>query len=163
MRGVTKTKYCGLEVFIFQSTRLMRGVTPYVTVDFYNTLFQSTRLMRGVTIVMLKLGQIAVYFNPHASCEAWPKRNIRKSTQHKFQSTRLMRGVTNACVIRWECRSISIHTPHARRDYRFKRSRICRFEFQSTRLMRGVTPQAFWFWGGGGTFQSTRLMRGVTV
>ena len=82
-----------------------------------------------------------LYFNPHASCEAWltgwtctapsltfqSTRLMRGVTNVKsemvlsniFQSTRLMRGVTKYTIdTEAMTESISIHTPHARRDFR---------------------------------------------
>ena len=100
-----------------------------------------------------------------------------------FQSTRLMRGVTNRQAVPIINNFISIHTPHARRDYRTSESEAFYdisihtpharrdpvyhakqrliYQFQSTRLMRGVTL-SWVHWPMRYLFQSTRLMRGVT-
>ena len=72
MRGVTYQKIYPWDSFLFQLTRLMRGVTP--PTGGRNPpagLFQLTRLMRGVT-----------------QGTAAAERSAR------FQLTRLMRGVT---------------------------------------------------------------------
>ena len=82
-------------IHLFQSTRLMRGVTACLALTGRRlTAFQSTRLMRGVTGVYHWFGWEIRHFNPHASCEAWPNVYISSSFKILFQSTRLMRGVT---------------------------------------------------------------------
>ena len=94
MRGVTRYR-SRTSRFIrrFQSTRLMRGVTAFATRYDNGKIFQSTRLMRGVTVFIFRI------FMPPG-----------------FQSTRLMRGVTYARYSSDNQTEISIHTPHARRD-----------------------------------------------
>ena len=60
-------------------------------------------------------------------------------TSFPFQSTRPMRGATLAC--RWSASDyrISIHAPHAGRDFEYGRTTKCSASFQSTRPMRGAT------------------------
>ena len=102
-----------------------------------------------------------------------------------FQLTRLMRGVTTGTAARRSDRSISTHTPHARRDtsdFKVKQQQpyisthtpharrdysigaiwSLQRAFQLTRLMRGVTT-VFLSHTHQVKFQLTRLMRGVTV
>ena len=123
----------------FQLTRLMRGVTAAVrSRTIFILTFQLTRLMRGVTVRCN---------HPCGNCA--------------FQLTRLMRGVTATSFTLRVNRSISTHTPHARRDLfhvvkvqllvisthtpHARRDRsdflgsISSYAFQLTRLMRGVT------------------------
>ena len=58
----------------FQLTRLMRGVTRISAQRIITHIFQLTRLMRGVTSLNVAHWHLVVYFNSHASCEAWHKR-----------------------------------------------------------------------------------------
>ena len=81
---------------------------------------------------------------------------------YEFQSTRLMRGVTGISHSPFVISTISIHTPHARRDIVQPVFLAQPFQFQSTRLMRGVTPSLS-ITITNMIFQSTRLMRGVTI
>ena len=110
-----------LELFVFQLTRLMRGVTQFI--DFFLSelsLFQLTRLMRGVTLfdTTISNGLKISTHTPHAR---------RDSTScpflivfPKFQLTRLMRGVTAG-----------------------RKADQSKQKFQLTRLMRGVTFSHF--------------------
>ena len=50
-----------------------------------------------------------------------------------------MRGVTKLCGVSYSYLNISIHTPHARRDFKDYGNFTVKDTFQSTRLMRGVT------------------------
>ena len=61
------------------------------------------------------------------------------SAPKKFQSTRPMRGATSTDHGGHEPRHISIHAPHAGRDYYDKLFDVECPEFQSTRPMRGAT------------------------
>ena len=58
------------EVFKFQLTRLMRGVTFTTFGAFAYHEFQLTRLMRGVTSARCFMRYANINFNSHASCEA---------------------------------------------------------------------------------------------
>ena len=100
-----------------------------------------------------------------------------------FQSTRPVRGATGGGIVRCASTPVSIHAPHAGRDFRIHPARVCnrRFNprapcgarhsvlsstcalclFQSTRPVRGATC------GTGAPslkveFQSTRPVRGAT-
>ena len=145
----------------FQSTRPMRGATQQIHRDPGHFRFQSTRPMRGATVRQMSISA--------------------KTTI--FQSTRPMRGATNGDPLLGVWILISIHAPHAGRDFGFiinlqfrkyfnprapcgaRRSRAILaasvVSFQSTRPMRGATiflafiRKTF-------TFQSTRPMRGAT-
>ena len=102
---------------VFQSTRPMRGATQYNEAAASYFVFQSTRPMRGAT---------AVYNAMLTTC--------------KFQSTRPMRGATGKLVVYDEAHmEISIHAPHAGRDWDGIVPGDITVKFQSTRPMRGAT------------------------
>ena len=56
-------------------------------------------------------------FNPRAPCGARRRSQGGRSSKRKFQSTRPMRGATRRNAEREPSRRISIHAPHAGRDY----------------------------------------------
>ena len=87
-------------LFRFQSTRPMRGATGLFILIWASVIFQSTRPMRGATC--LRHGTII--------------------TMMAFQSTRPMRGATNHWKEFNGENTISIHAPHAGRDFRAKPS-----------------------------------------
>ena len=62
-----------------------------------------------------------------------------KYSEFPFQSTRPMRGATQDLVVKDRARHISIHAPHAGRDYRVGGLQLWQCSFQSTRPMRGAT------------------------
>ena len=80
----------------------------------------------------------------------------------EFLLTRLMRGVTGGRRYGVRGFVISTHTPHARRDQRWKCCRYTKRKFLLTRLMRGVTFHAAVI-RRLCKFLLTRLMRGVTA
>ena len=127
----------------------------------------------------------SAYFNPRAPCGARQQLAADHGKLQAFQSTRPMRGATSLKVRELALRQISIHAPHAGRDwgdgYGWHISNL----FQSTRPMRGATscsprlqmgrsdfnPRApcgarhFWHKIARSflpLFQSTRPMRGAT-
>ena len=102
---------------VFQSTRPMRGATQQkITFEEYLCEFQSTRPMRGATQNLLIT-----------------------SSPVTFQSTRPMRGATVLSSIPGYQLIISIHAPHAGRDFVTLGDTIANDVFQSTRPMRGAT------------------------
>ena len=90
----------------FQSTLLMRGETMMRIIISMIVLFQSTLLMRGET-----------------------SRSGTRAPSLTFQSTLLMRGETikELSIIRRN--RISIHSPHARRDWMISARSISRSHF----------------------------------
>ena len=106
----------------------------------HEILFQSTRPMRGATTAEHRPSTSQSYFNPRAPCGARrfrlanaikhllfqstrPMRGATPMQQpmaqpvQQFQSTRPMRGATFAKSTSWPRFDISIHAPHAGRDY----------------------------------------------
>ena len=169
---------------LFQSTRPMRGATwETCAYTARYVIFQSTRPMRGATLIADLLDVLYDNFNPRAPCGARPRpwrsqcsaeyfnprapcgaRRIlkwRMTLKDEFQSTRPMRGATRCLVLRHRKEGISIHAPHAGRDFldlepSFHISisihaphagrdrsamgkRSLKEKFQSTRPMRGAT------------------------
>ena len=139
----------------------MRGETSCNRGNANNVWFQSTLLMRGETLGYFIIRSNTINFNPLSSCEE--RRSARRwfYDKFKFQSTLLMRGETNSTndsikpvrfqstlLMRGETVSltsfgcplfISIHSPHARRDYFWSLALNSSMLFQSTLLMRGET------------------------
>ena len=72
--------------------------------------------MRGVTFLLMRNQKSILYFNSHASCEAWLTSRECARSESLFQLTRLMRGVTKSFKHKNTPLHISTHTPHARRD-----------------------------------------------
>ena len=79
--------------------------------------FQSTRPMRGGTAWLPVVSEHRGHFNPPAPCGAglWPK-DWGKGLAI-FQSTRPMRGGTRQVIRNVQRIHISIHPPHAGRDF----------------------------------------------
>ena len=96
MRGVTGITHRICPLCSFQSTRLMRGVTKrHFSTHIFPTHFQSTRLMRGVTCLSVAASVLSFLISihtPHARRDIWRKNHA-------------------------DTKNISIHTPHARRDF----------------------------------------------
>ena len=92
-------------------------------------IFQSTRPMRGATTTLLSGGGSTSYFNPRAPCGARLFAKPMMALSLEFQSTRPMRGATPIYLIVAGCHAISIHAPHAGRDWnvRFLVSSSCDF------------------------------------
>ena len=130
----------------FQSTPLMRGETKVAALKICHKRFQSTPLMRGETFSQSPYARRLPHFNPLPSCEG--RHSDLAADKLEF---------------------ISIHSPHARGDFRAmavmnapmdfnplpscegRRKaaalKICHKRFQSTPLMRGETRaklQRFW-------------------
>ena len=95
MRGATKNAFRRADGKQFQSTRPMRGATWAEDVNGKHIQFQSTRPMRGATPTAPTPSLSRSYFNPRAPCGARPG-----PTGHRA-------GVGG----------ISIHAPHAGRDF----------------------------------------------
>ena len=162
MRGATTALAAVGKWFTFQSTRPMRGATfsPVSwrsgSSDFNprapcgarqqlqkgvtcSRLFQSTRPMRGATTRAKIIRITGTNFNPRAPCGARLPAGWPSSAANRFQSTRPMRGATPRS---WPCSwppTISIHAPHAGRDYGQVVAAQQQLQFQSTRPMRGAT------------------------
>ena len=79
-------------------------------------IFQSTRPMRGATLILAWTSAIITHFNPRAPCGARPGGMLTSSTVGIFQSTRPMRGATSEVAELTKSETISIHAPHAGRD-----------------------------------------------
>ena len=104
-------------VSMFQSTRPMRGATD-------DTPPRQQR--RAVSIHAPHAGrddrtgilrQSSARFNPRAPCGARPHRSSDSRGRMRFQSTRPMRGATCSRYCCAQERGVSIHAPHAGRDY----------------------------------------------
>ncbi len=125
-------------------------------------------------------------FNPRAPCRARHVEEMGAAVDMVFQSTRPMRGATRPTAPRQSPRRVSIHAPHAGRDWAEVGDIVGFGKFQSTRPMRGATagrsplatprcgvsihaPHAGRDAGGAAGcpgrpwFQSTRPVRGATV
>ena len=142
MRGATFCPDCGAEEAYFISIH-----APHAGRD--------TRLPQP--------RDIKINFNPRAPCGARPLDAHQVCQSFVFQSTRPMRGATNVLVRRVPVSSISIHAPHAGRDFRVNRASKVFRVFQSTRPMRGATLILVISHRLRHQFQSTRPMRGATV
>ena len=123
---------------LFQSMRPARGATFTASGSFSAGIFQSTHPSRGAT---------------------WDLKS--RSTATVFQSTRPMRGATLHAATLAHFGRISIHAPHAGRDFSQISCWAISFRFQSTRPMRGATRMMM-AERGVFSFQSTRPMRGAT-
>ena len=107
-----------LSIFLFQSTRPMRGATTNQQNTHSQQEFQSTRPMRGATTPCggsSSLFSISIHA-PHAGRDG------------------LLQGLRGP-------RRISIHAPHAGRDWPGTAWAMRRPIFQSTRPMRGATVE----------------------
>ena len=113
---------------------------PVIKQYFGANAFQSTRPMRGATVEGDTDEDALIHFNPRAPCGARrvvsPKatvditfqstRPMRGATNEwdyadgwvLFQSTRPMRGATRYADGHYAINQISIHAPHAGRDFR---------------------------------------------
>ena len=125
-------------VWVFQSTRPMRGATIVSNFVGSTMRFQSTRPMRGATLsrrIRVQTFQVSIHapragrdpvspqapppsrcFNPRAPCGARPPSVRCLSSPRRFQSTRPVRGAT--VLTPWQTASSA---------------------FQSTRPVRGAT------------------------
>ena len=125
-------------LILFQSTLLMWGETKYIRCCLIFMLFQSTLLMWGETssgIVHPSQTLISIHsphvrrdvfspdgklvhldFNPLSSCEERPTGLVIVRSLTLFQSTLLMWGETASKPDDVAFISISIHSPHVRRD-----------------------------------------------
>ena len=116
----------------------MRGATTRRAAAPSIPTFQSTRPMRGATA----FGSLIF-------------------VDLRFQSTRPMRGATAGCGRQGRHRPISIHAPHAGRDFTMLISNRSTLHFNPRApcgARRQIDNRACEFW----TFQSTRPMRGAT-
>ena len=101
--------------------------------------FQSTRPMRGGTWTSWRRTMGFQDFNPPAPCGAGPAEMSPPFPYTEFQSTRPMRGGTLGGGILDNTLGISIHPPHAGRDWKQTTKMAWDKKFQSTRPMRGGT------------------------
>ena len=83
-----------------------------------NAKFQSTPLMRGETRRRNTQNPYFLNFNPLPSCEGRLECSTSSSAVSEFQSTPLMRGETPRAGGKPQRTAISIHSPHARGDFR---------------------------------------------
>ena len=128
---------------IFQSTRPMRGATASTAVCASTEEFQSTRPMRGATCGFHLRNHFRRDFNPRAPCGArrFPPPRILPRFPISIHAPHAGRDYGFARQHRRK--TISIHAPHAGRDVSRRRG-FCRgFQFQSTRPMRGATSAAW--------------------
>ena len=79
--------------------------------------FQSTRPMRGATPHRGYLCCPNFFFNPRAPCGARQWMLVAFLSICMFQSTRPMRGATRCCLEQAAAAVVSIHAPHAGRDF----------------------------------------------
>ena len=145
--------------------------------------FQSTRPMRGATSSRSLRISASRNFNPRAPCGARPKQNRWGGKQAEFQSTRPMRGATIRVDHSTVDGKISIHAPHAGRDFPNRKTFWCKdisihaphagrdlpltgidhqpIDF-NPRAPCGARPTDMAFPDVSKIFQSTRPMRGAT-
>ena len=102
---------------VFQSTRPVWGATDGTHAVLLHRSFQSTRPVWGATSNALIDIWLAWNFNPRAPCGARPLTISTVQPAKKFQSTRPMRGATSPVADARRGKAISIHAPHAGRDY----------------------------------------------
>ena len=145
----------------FQSTRPMRGATGNLAKSGGDRQRFNPRAPCGARL--RNVGRRPIYnsFNPRAPCGARRVRCQGQSGTGMFQSTRPMRGATREIRNLFEIEQfqstrpmrgatcavdrvglgcvVSIHAPHAGRDFFLKCSKACLEMFQSTRPMRGAT------------------------
>ena len=140
--------------------------------------------MRGVTFLLMRNQKSILYFNSHASCEAWLTSRECARSESLFQLTRLMRGVTKSFKHKNTPLHISTHTPHARRDVFIDDIWILNQNFNSHASCEAWLPSPSMSGNGNDfnshasceawrivcasnrssiKFQLTRLMRGVTI
>ena len=145
----------------FQSTLPMRGATRHFFIRYPLTrnfnphspcgerlagtldewaakVFQSTLPMRGATFFRV-CGR-----NYHGFQSTLPMRGATRRRRHPqkpspFQSTLPMRGATPDFLRAILTKEISIHTPHAGSDNKWRGSLTWQSRFQSTLPMRGAT------------------------
>ena len=167
----------------FQSTRPMRGATMDHHLCYWGDQFQSTRPMRGATWSPPSWIRCTSNFNPHAPCGARPSHPSKRPRQRNFNphapcGARL--SLNRAGGV-WEL--ISIHTPHAGRDFEHDAPLLSLFNFNPHApcgaRRRGNSPAAVFLdfnphapCGArprqrgrpcqDPAFQSTRPMRGAT-
>ncbi len=149
-------------IFIFQSTRPVRGATTKGYGNSKNDYkFQSTRPVRGATssLAITEIAEvISIHapragrdksllsqktspqnFNPRAPCGARRIRDFYKYVRKIFQSTRPVRGATRPLYVRELPGRISTHAPRAGRDDGSNILIRLLCQFQSTRPVRGAT------------------------
>ena len=140
MRGATKKTLYIVVVYIFQSTRPMRGATCGLLRRYVGAVrYFNPRAPCGARLNQNNVRNFAAYFNPRAPCGA---RRFRRfcwrygrpisihaphagrdssmlstaATVERFQSTRPMRGATGTISPLFTFKYISTHAPHAGRD-----------------------------------------------
>ena len=123
----------------FQSTRPVRGATLPRPIAWMYLMFQSTRPVRGATAaaaIHASTIHVSIHapragrdirthavdhlhnrFNPRAPCGARPESFEAAIVQAVFQSTRPVRGATFHLCDNTNFPIVSIHAPHAGRDY----------------------------------------------
>ena len=126
-------------IVLFQSTRPMRGATgnsepvgPETVISIHaphagrdppavsarsRTMDFNPRAPCGARPAMTTRRLRSPDFNPRAPCGARPQPTVRTFSESEFQSTRPMRGATRFTCIIGSGPRISIHAPHAGRDW----------------------------------------------
>ena len=127
-------------IWLFQSTRPMRGATSQTTDSNHDFIFQSTRPMRGATLRRTSTAMTSLDFNPRAPCGARQITLLEEICSRLFQSTRPMRGATPARRRSKRNRKFQSTRPMRGATVTDTRERL-RLLFQSTRPMRGATQQ----------------------
>ncbi len=146
----------------FQSTRPMRGETHSSCWTVLPSPFQSTRPMRGETLASRPSSGTQPNFNPLAPCGARRRLARKYYTPPIFQSTRPMRGETVGAPTLFDFIGISIHSPHAGRDFSVGSSGLSGLYFNPLAPC-GARRHADSFISARFGFQSTRPMRGETM
>ena len=147
--------------FVFQSTRPMRGATRHL---------HSNNATADVSIHAPHAGRDAVSFsalppcgcfNPRAPCGARRRRHAAIGLAVMFQSTRPMRGATHDGEIDASTGRVSIHAPHAGRDFSVA---LCSYKRDcfNPRAPCGARHRCGFWQSRSILFQSTRPMRGAT-
>ena len=123
----------------------MRGATMPNNGAVAGEIFQSTRPMRGATSSQVATETATeIDFNPRAPCGARRLMTTMKMKTRRFQSTRPMRGATSFTSFYLTSRSISIHAPHAGRDFLHSRW-FRRQPHFNPRAPCGARPPSGWF------------------
>ena len=151
-----------MRIFLFQLTRLMRGVTKLIILMKIKMLFQLTRLMRGVTVGFAAIDTTSPIstHTPHA------RRDLNHHDYHEYIAISTHTPHARRDLIVLQCQTdihpISTHTPHARRDHSFFHNNYSFFISTHTpharRDLKKIQRRHIL-----GLFQLTRLMRGVTI
>ena len=150
-----------LRVVLFQSTRPLRGATPFLIKLWLRGMISIHAPLAGrdESVLPLPWGpqnfnprapcgarrgngpscRGCTDFNPRAPCGARRHGDVRGGRGMAFQSTRPLRGATPCCQGLQHDLQISIHAPLAGRDVVIVPRSLQGYVFQSTRPLRGAT------------------------